>query len=282
MIRLAEQVYTSNNRFLYELIQNAEDNLYPDGVVPRLSFTLEPGRIVVDSNESGFTIPNIVAICKIAKSTKTGQKKYIGEKGIGFKSVFNVARKVHVQSEPYSFAFEHSPGDDGLGMLTPLDEEYLDVPDWVQTRMILYLREDCNLAECRRDFLDLPETLLLFLEKLKEISVYIGLPDYPEQHIEYCLKQSSDANNHNNRVCVEKKISEEPMSRHHFWIKRRLIDDMPLHEARKDNHRAEVVLAFPLDSDDIPICAEEGQYIYAFLPLRREPFKVRITGHVTG
>jgi hypothetical protein len=271
--RLAEQVYTTDSRFVYELIQNAEDNLYSDDVAPSLSLTLEQDRIIIDSNESGFTVANIEAICKIGQSTKSSKKGYIGEKGIGFKSVFKVAHKVHVQSEPYSFAFEHHPGDDGLGMLTPLDENHGPVPVGTQTRIILHLREDCDRAERRQEFLNLPDTLLLFLENLKQLSINIELPSYPQQHTTYHLKShNTNTGGLKNRVFIEKSVGQS-VTRHHFWIKRRQISDMPFHEARKDNLKAEVVLAFPLDADETPICGP--QPIYAFLPLRNENFKVR-------
>jgi hypothetical protein len=271
--RLAEQVYTTDSRFVYELIQNAEDNLYSNDVAPSLSLTLEQDRIIIDSNERGFAVDNIEAICQIGKSTKSGKKGYIGEKGIGFKSVFKVAHKVHVQSEPYSFAFEHHPGDDGLGMLTPLDEDHGPVPVGTQTRIILHLREDCDRAERRQEFLNLPDTLLLFLENLKQLSINIELPGYPHQHTTFHLKShNANTSSLKNRFFIEKSDGQS-VTRHHFWIKRRPISDMPFHESRKGNLTAEVVLAFPLDAEETPIC--EPQLIYAFLPLRNENFKVR-------
>lgn len=50
---------------------------------------------------------NVRAICSTGESTKTNTSGYIGEKGIGFKSVFKAASKVHIQSGPFSFFFEH-------------------------------------------------------------------------------------------------------------------------------------------------------------------------------
>jgi HSP90 family molecular chaperone len=53
---------------------------------------------MVNNNESGFTESNIRALCDIGNSTKASTAGYIGQKGIGFKSVFrvaNVAGMVH-------------------------------------------------------------------------------------------------------------------------------------------------------------------------------------------
>ena len=50
---------------------------------------------MVDCNEDGFTRENVEAICNVGASTKTrnNSQYYIGEKSIGFKSVFMVASR---------------------------------------------------------------------------------------------------------------------------------------------------------------------------------------------
>lgn len=72
-------------------VQNADDNLYMDNVEPTLAFVLQSTGIVVLNNEQGFTAQNIRALCDVGNSTKKGLNAgYIGQKGIGFKSVFRV------------------------------------------------------------------------------------------------------------------------------------------------------------------------------------------------
>ena len=44
----------------------------------------------------------------------------LARKGFGFKAVFGIADRVHIQSGAWSFRFEHSRNQDGLGMVTPL------------------------------------------------------------------------------------------------------------------------------------------------------------------
>jgi hypothetical protein len=56
-----------------------------------LAFILQENGIVVLNNERGFSAENIRALCDIGNSTKKGSNMgYIGNKGIGFKSVFRV------------------------------------------------------------------------------------------------------------------------------------------------------------------------------------------------
>ena len=80
---------------MFELIQNAEDNDYTRAEaardMPFLTFRLHPDKIIVASNEDGFTEANVRAICSTEDSTKNASQGYTGEKRVGFTSVFMVA-----------------------------------------------------------------------------------------------------------------------------------------------------------------------------------------------
>lgn len=274
--RLAEQLYKKKTRFVYELIQNAEDNHYKNAAEsPWLRFSLFQDRIEVDSNEDGFSEANIRAICSIGESTKTNVQGYVGEKGIGFKSVFTVAYKVHVQSGLYSFAFEHEKGskDNGLGMVTPTNEAHRNIPKDVRTRMTLYLLRDHDRIALRNDFRDLPDSLLLFLRKLKKLSVRINLENGVSEQRHYTLTTTG------NRATIRIVMSPGSTLSHDYLIARRWVSNMPFAEEREDINDAEVVLAFPLDSSDIPVIQE--QHVFAFLPLRKAGYKVRRLHHHT-
>jgi hypothetical protein len=272
-------LYAKDTRFVYELIQNAEDNKYTiTKDPPFLRFALYKDRIEVDSNENGFSVHDIRAICAIGESTKMNVPGYIGEKGIGFKSVFKVAYKVHIQSEPYSFAFSHrrDSDDNGLGLVTPMNEPFRPIPEDVRTRMTLHLLETCDRKELGEDLLKLPDTLLLFLAKLKKLTIRVELPGDSLQVRQYSLSSSGS------RATIQKamttalsEVSQE--SSQVYLIKHRLVSDMPPDGARKDITNAKVVLAFPLGVRDEPIVEE--QYVFAFLPVRPVGFKVCVESH---
>jgi hypothetical protein len=224
---------------------------------------------VIDSNEDGFQKSHIKAICSVTGSTKSQLPGYIGEKGIGFKSVFKVAQKVHIQSGLYSFSFTHRPGDGGLGMITPVNEEYLDIPDGIRTRTTLYLIDSCDRSMLREDFINLPDTLLLFLRKLKRFSIYVELPGYPVLERKFSLVEPTTTN----RVrIIEIERSSNSISIQPYLIWRHLASNMPQDPARTRINEAEVILAFPLDGDAMP--AIENQHTFAFLPLRKAGYKV--------
>ena len=110
---ISKEIYSQNAHFVYELIQNAEDNDYPPDRPDRiLEFILERGRIVVRNNEVGFTAANAEALCSVARSTKVNKTLgYIGEKGIGFKSVFKVSPGPQVHSKRVPLRLRR-PGED--------------------------------------------------------------------------------------------------------------------------------------------------------------------------
>lgn len=279
---LATNLYSKDTRFVYELIQNAEDNSYsniqvPGGLlIPYVSFSVYPDRIVIDSNEDGFQEKHVQAICSTGESTKSatqGAQGYIGEKGIGFKSVFKVAKKVHIQSGPFSFSFEHmrDSTDDGLGMVTPLDERFEELPANVRTRLTLTLLDPSRFQDRVQDLTNIPDTLLMFLTKLKIITINAYPRDGSPTNVilvhrsfstpwEVVIKTTG----------IGKALRQASKS---FYVVRKEVNDLPHDEARQNINSASVVLAFPLSEEKVPMV--EQQHVFAFLPLRRAGFSVR-------
>ncbi|RYO85251.1 hypothetical protein DL766_000105 [Monosporascus sp. MC13-8B] len=290
VLTLAKNLYTSNARFVFELLQNADDNQYhtarEDGDSPFVCFKVYPDKIVVDCNEDGFTERNLRAICDVGNSSKTGSQGYIGEKGIGFKSVFMAAWKVHIQSGPFSFSFTHRQGDSGMGMVKPTWEETSEELPRPLTRMTLFLQEGEDDAESKRkrerieqEFRDLQAQLLLFLRNLRRISVYV----YDEQDCQIwsrvlTMRDAKEAN----RVLLDTDSSGDPTvvsETRAYHITKYTATDLSKNENRslsaaeqasKSYTKSEIILAFPLTADSEPII--EHQKVFAFLPMRQMGF----------
>lgn len=105
---ISENLYPDDFHFIYELIQNAQDNDYDLNVVKKLEFYISEEGILVKNNEKGFKEEHIKSLCDFNDSTKSKNKAlgYIGEKGIGFKSVFAVTDKPAIHSNNYKFYFK--------------------------------------------------------------------------------------------------------------------------------------------------------------------------------
>ena len=243
---------------------------------PFIKFGIYPDKIIADSNEDGFTAANVEAICEVNRSTKTrtDSQYYIGEKGIGFKSVFMVASKVYIHSGPFSFFFEHEKGDSGMGMIDPVyftPEETLTDP---LTRMILSLIKGIDQPELHKQFKDLPDTLLLFLKKLGSITIEkSGFADGVSDSTTYTCYDDESAG----RMTLEKvyRQGSQTLERYskHYLIERNLLQRVPI-DAERDSNTAEVVLAFPVDDNSVPVI--ENQEVYAYLPIRDFGFTVGI------
>ena len=99
---------TDRGRFIQELLQNADDCLYDNEVIPTFSLSMKDNTILTEYNEIGFTRANIRSITAIGESTKNNllshSSQSIGEKGVGFKTIFAIASKVTIHSGNYHFS----------------------------------------------------------------------------------------------------------------------------------------------------------------------------------
>ncbi|MHB1042635.1 MAG: sacsin N-terminal ATP-binding-like domain-containing protein [Eubacteriales bacterium] len=103
---LSDTTYQDRKHFLLELIQNADDAQFTSGEA-ELTFIIGEDSLELRYNEQGFTVEDVIAITGAGVSTKTEKKRlvhsFIGEKGIGFKSVFALASSVEIESPPWHF-----------------------------------------------------------------------------------------------------------------------------------------------------------------------------------
>ena len=65
-------------RIIVLAVQNADDNDYPDGAVPKLELQIDATRLTMRNNEIGFLPKHVESICNIADSTKKNLTGYIG------------------------------------------------------------------------------------------------------------------------------------------------------------------------------------------------------------
>ncbi len=97
---LSSDIFTEYIRFLFELIQNADDAGATDVVI-----NVQSGHVVVAHNGKAFTEQDVEALCSIGEGTKQADQTKTGYKGIGFKSVFGKSKHVAVFSKGFQFRF---------------------------------------------------------------------------------------------------------------------------------------------------------------------------------
>lgn len=131
-------IYNDNLRFIFELIQNVDDCDYDENSDKKLNinFNIQNDTIVLTYLEKGFNTKNVFSLTGLWDSSKNVddfQKDLsIGEKGIGFKSIFGIAEKVLVESGYFSFYL------DSERMIIP-EPEYTEYTGFKGTRLTLYL-----------------------------------------------------------------------------------------------------------------------------------------------
>ncbi|XP_059440915.1 uncharacterized protein LOC132173428 [Corylus avellana] len=264
---LSAELYAKDVHFLMELIQNAEDNNYLEGVDPSLEFIITsqditatgaPATLLIFNNEKGFSSKNIESICSVGRSTKKGNRKrgYIGEKGIGFKSVFLVTAKPYIFSNGYQIRFNEEPCPHcNLGYI---------VPEWVEenptlsaikqiygsgktlpmTTIVLPLKPD-KVKPVKEELSSIHPEVLLFLAKIKRLSIREHKKKSRLSTVnaiaimsetDFVMKKSIDAESYTlHLLAVEKDKGPDKECSYYMWKQK-----FPVRQENKVERRMEV------------------------------------------
>ncbi|KAK4182912.1 hypothetical protein QBC35DRAFT_135831 [Podospora australis] len=266
-LSLISELYRKPTHFLLELIQNADDNEYDPDVIPALSLSCKGRTLRLSCNERGFSKRNVEAICGVGRSTKTGSTKktgVIGEKGVGFKSVFKAAGVVWIRSGHYSFKFDKTAP---LGTLVPL---WVDSPDpAIQGTDIQFeLLEEFDIGDLVQELQGMDSRILLFLRRIKRIDILVETSDMPNYVTSLGKSQSlDDKNTHSVVVLHQNQTNEE------FLVFQHTCENLPHDPKRPGISESEITLAFPLGGTGPEGRQYPTQAVYSFLPIRDYGFK---------
>lgn len=157
---------TDKERFIHELLQNADDCIYPPNVTPTFTLSYEKDKIITQYNEIGFSRADIRSITAIGESTKhkivNGQLSPIGEKGIGFKTIFAVTSEVKIYSGEFAFSLT----DREPTIPKPLNEDETNSFEGTKMEMTIKGQKD-SFWYNEKTILE----LCLCLRKLKKIKI---------------------------------------------------------------------------------------------------------------
>ena len=93
LVRLMGDLYTETERFVFELLQNADDQPEEGELVNVKLKALDENLLFLHTGKP-FNEADVESISSIGDSTKKNDIEKTGYKGIGFKSVFSVAETV--------------------------------------------------------------------------------------------------------------------------------------------------------------------------------------------
>ncbi|CAJ1949708.1 unnamed protein product [Sphenostylis stenocarpa] len=274
---LSTELYAKDVHFLMELIQNAEDNKYAEGVNPSLEFIITskditatgvPATLLIFNNENGFSPENIESICSVGKSTKKGNRSsgYIGEKGIGFKSVFLLTTYPYIFSNGYQIRFSEKP-------CPHCDIGYI-VPQWVEEKPTLHdIKQIYGAAACslptttiilplkpdkvnpvKQQLSSIHPEVMLFLSKIRHLSVREDNDDPKlntvnavsiSSEINFCTRKNINAESYTLHLSAKENGGSEKECSYYMWRQKFPVKLENVVERREDVEEWIVTLAFP-------------------------------------
>lgn len=157
-------------------------------------------------------------------------------------------------------------------MVTPLDEDFHDLPEGINTRITLTLLDPSSFEQRAYDLFNVPDTLLLFLTKLDVLhfKMYPQVGGSTETKFAFFYSDESDTLETITKTTTTD--GESTRQDHRSWVIRKCIKNLSRDAARPYTNQATVVLAFPVEVDSNAVIRE--QLVYAFLPLRNVGFTV--------
>jgi len=270
--QLAEHINAKEFHFIMELLQNAEDNDYSTKS-PVIKFILKDDRLIVQNNEVGFYEQNIRAICDVGASTKKKSEGYIGEKGIGFKSVFKISDNPQIYSNGYSFCFRKSGNGQKVQLGYVLPEWIQETPEDIDpklTNIVLPFKRK-KYQSFKKQLDGISPNLLMFLNKIKRIHIEIE-----EDGSERIFSKKSTKAGYV-EIKEEKRNlwydTKEVISANHFYMVKHNIKVPKKYaiDVRKDIKNTDVIFGFPVNKKSngyiIPYEDENLYDVYSFLPI---------------
>ncbi len=183
---VSSDIYSESQRFIFELIQNADDAALTDR--NEIHFDFYSHSLIVSHQGKVFDEADIYGITNAGKGTKGSDATKTGYKGIGFKSVFGKSNRVTILSDGYSFRFDRTlirQSFDGIKMpwqIIPIWTDAKDfhnsingnsINDTFNVSTIIELENSLSLKNELNELLSNGK-ILLFLRKITKISISIN------------------------------------------------------------------------------------------------------------
>ncbi|KAF2281166.1 uncharacterized protein EI97DRAFT_389566 [Westerdykella ornata] len=269
--RLSEELYSKPEHFIYELLQNADDTEYDAD--PIINIKYSSNRLLFECNEIGFTKANVEALCDADNSTKTKMnptRRHIGEKGIGFKSVFKVCSSVWIKSGFYQFKFDKNLPQ---GRIRPTWDAFPESTTEGYTGILIDV-DPKHDAQVRKALEAIDPIILLFLQQVRYINITIhpGHGDGIFARARGPTVKTLTAGSIPKAPRVLHRVRcERDRSVSSLMVFRYPVTGLPNHSSRPGWSDAEIILAFEEGRE----WSSNDQYggVYAYLPVAKYGFK---------
>lgn len=254
-------------RSIIELLQNADD-----AGSNKFKILLQGSTLYIANNGRDFNKDDLVSICRSGASTKQDRDQYIGYRGIGFKSVVNFSKTIHVLSHDLCFTFSKEQtvkllqdknmiGDVPLIRVPHVFEETDRFQSTVDTLKIegfsvIFIFENIQMDVITSEIKAFSPNLLLFLKNVDTVTI-----DIDNEPLHYQALRTVNKNILN--VLLKEKSTSTS------W-----------NVIKSDKHNSPEAIALPLnEQENLASTSDDDFLVYSFLPTKvKTGFKFLING----
>ncbi|MGV8172340.1 MAG: sacsin N-terminal ATP-binding-like domain-containing protein [Candidatus Woesearchaeota archaeon] len=270
-IRALLDNFTEYNRFIEEMIQNAEDSESSEIV-----FHIDDNEILVENDGRLFAESDVESITTVGDSTKMDSDS-IGMFGLGFKSVFLLSDTPKIYSGEFDFSFKSK------NLIWPYLEIKPSKFNPKRTYVVLPLKRNSTMEILRsiRSYYGKIAELVLFLKNLKRIIIKdsrlgeIIFEKRKTQDIISLYKIENDSRTLINKWIV---ISDD------YRIDKECIKSLKADDRRRRKEKINVDLAFKVSASN-DLIYSTNNVLYSFLSTKYAthlPFIINSDFHLTG
>ncbi len=295
VLKLAGDNYTDiNERFVFELLQNADDMPQENQDVS-VKISLLHNHILLMHNGLPFRDIDIEAITDIGRSTKSNNPLQTGYKGIGFKIVFQESENVLIRSGGYSFSFDKNHpyyeslkrnvysglnNDEIPWQLKPIwtenyryDKEIQDIPEFFSPSIDVAIAiETKKVAQFRTDISVLlnDPRFILFLRNINSIDVSgVAIPKLiTKSKTGKTISLRANDRHLSNWLTfedIEVKITKD--------VKDAIKDDKAVPPKLKDVSSTKLNFVCQVVDNNITPVNPESSYLFSYLPTNVNDYK---------
>lgn len=288
---LSRDIYTDNQRFIYELLQNADDASSEQGFLDfRIDFSGD--YLIVSHRGEPFSEVDIESISSVGDGTKSGDENKTGFKGIGFKSVFAHSDSVIIKSGNYCFKFDKDSWEnywdvswgDRTNWLKIRESKkkiakvkmpfqilpiWTDIPEEVKSLQldsytvstIIKLKKKVSFEEDLKNLFSTSQIVLF----LRSQQVKVTINSTEPLTIEKIFDDGKITIKRNNTVISEWIICNNSFSIPPA-IKDELQNDEQTPQKLKEANLTEISFALPLQNNQISQKGRSNNFIFSYLP----------------
>jgi len=280
---VSSDIFSESQRFIFELIQNADDAALTD--CNEIHFDFYSHSLIVSHQGKSFDEADIYGITNAGKGTKAADATKTGYKGIGFKSVFGKSNRVTIISNGYNFRFDRNKIRE---LFSEVKMPWQIIPIWTdlneingislqKTYNVSTIIEPENSLNLKNELNELLSNgkILLFLRSITKISISTnGKLDYTiEKQIHKIEKSYDEVKLLKNEIelssWIVKTFDKIPIDEE-TQIALKLDDKTP--NKLKEAKFTEISLATKIENGRIKEIKGEESIMFAYLPMKKNDF----------